>query len=230
MTMPRIAACLLALLSFDAAALSLGQLATSSRLGEPLDARIALYAAYASELDGLRFELRPDIMAPRGGAERAQVAQLTVTVSADTRRPVLELRSATPITEPLVRFRLRATSGAGTVIKHYNLALSPPANGRARASVPVMDGAYGPVRPGQTLWRILRELGLSGGDTQATIDAIVAANPRAFVGGDANRLRVGAMLNVPATATVPQASAAPVVTAPPRVARPAAAATSGPAP
>ena len=37
----------------------------------------------------------------------------------------------------------------------------------------------------------MKENGLTGGDTSATIERIVNDNPHAFVAGDANRLRVG---------------------------------------
>ena len=73
---------------------------------------------------------------------------------------------------------------------------------------------------GDTLFSISSRLaGESAFDRARLADAIVAANPRAFVGGDANRLLAGAMLRVPLTAQglaalAPGRNDAPVAPAP----------------
>ncbi|CAN0512238.1 unnamed protein product, partial [Phaeothamnion confervicola] len=76
-------------------------------------------------------------------------------------------------------------------------------------------GNYGPVRAGQSLWGILKETGLARGDSHALMREIVAANPHAFVGADARRLRLGVMLQLPAAVRAGNALA-PSAVAPPR--------------
>ncbi|MCP5199448.1 MAG: hypothetical protein H6977_05520 [Gammaproteobacteria bacterium] len=242
MTLPRLAACLLlACTCLDAAAFQLGQLVTQSRLGEPLVARVAIFGANAAEVADLAANVRPAIGLATDAPERRTAERIaaTIAVAADG-QPYVVLRTDSAVREPAVRFRLRLRSARDTVISHYALALVPaaydrPTRGLRRAPTPTFEfsGAeYGPVTPGQTLWRIVRELGFAPATTEAVMQAIVDRNPQAFVGGVADRLRVGAMLSVPdgaaataevaTAATAPRAasSATPVAT-PPAVAAPA---------
>lgn len=64
------------------------------------------------------------------------------------------------------------------------------------------DGSYGPVRSGQTLSIIAREVrGSRTGISLPQVSlALYESNPDAFAGGDINRLRKGATLNVPTAA------------------------------
>ena len=75
-----------------------------------------------------------------------------------------------------------------------------PASSAAPAAV-VANAAstanYGPIRRGQTLGGIAS--GLQGGDQDRdeVMQALVALNPEAFINGDPNRLRAGAVLRMP---------------------------------
>ncbi len=227
MHLPVIIGALLALLvSGNAVALHVGQLETRSRLGEPLRAEVALYGVAATRAATLDVEVKPELTVPRGAPERRAAESLSAVLA--TRAdgsPIVRLESSAPIAEPVVRFRLRLGDAAGAAIGHFTLALDPPAAPRARSVPPltgdVRAGDYGPVRPGQTLWRILNERGLTGGDSTQTIARVVAMNPHAFVGGDANRLRVGVTLTLPAAGTTLAARPQPAATTP-RSAAPAA--------
>lgn len=58
--------------------------------------------------------------------------------------------------------------------------------------------AYGPVRAGQTLSQLVRELGDHGGmSANQMMLALLRANPDAFIGGNINLLREGAILRMP---------------------------------
>ncbi len=67
------------------------------------------------------------------------------------------------------------------------------------------------VQSGDSLWKIARRLQAAGGESQAALmDQLLAANPAAFIGGDPDRLKQGAVLRLPAaqaTAPEPQAVA-----------------------
>ena len=65
---------------------------------------------------------------------------------------------------------------------------------------PQTDGIAGTytVRPGDTLYGIARAVdGRSPGSLGAQMDAILAANPQAFIDGNADRLRAGVTLEIP---------------------------------
>jgi pilus assembly protein FimV len=59
------------------------------------------------------------------------------------------------------------------------------------------DGSFGPIRDGQTLWSVAQQVRPQGVDTNQAMIALLAANPEAFIGGNINRLRSGAVLRIP---------------------------------
>jgi pilus assembly protein FimV len=64
---------------------------------------------------------------------------------------------------------------------------------------------YGPVKPGQTLGSIAAGLeGAQGYSAAQTMLALLRANPDAFIGGNINRLRTGAVLTIPASSDLAQ--------------------------
>lgn len=68
---------------------------------------------------------------------------------------------------------------------------SRPASGLA-------GGEYGPVKAGESLTRIASRLGLrEAGSLDQALLALLRANPEAFIQGDVNRLRRGAVLRIP---------------------------------
>lgn len=56
---------------------------------------------------------------------------------------------------------------------------------------------YGPIRYGETLGDIAREMAGSNGDAVATMQQLLALNRDAFIGGNINRLKAGAVLRTP---------------------------------
>ncbi|MGE0482734.1 MAG: FimV family protein [Gammaproteobacteria bacterium] len=226
MRLPKLAACLfLACSCLDAAAFQLGQLVTQSRLGEPLVARVPVFGASAQEAATLSAEVRPSIGLAAAAPERLVAERMTAaTAVGDDGQTYIVLTTTAAVSEPAVRFRLRVHGDSGgNKIAHYALALLPttydkPARGARRTPSLALDfdGAqYGPVAAGQTLSHIVRELGFSRSEAGAVMNAIVERNPAAFVGGDADRLRLGALLEVPARAA-PTITTRDVVAAPAR--------------
>jgi len=80
----------------------------------------------------------------------------------------------------------------------------------ARSGVaPVAGGEYGPVRSGQTLWGIAREWSRGSGlGINQVMIAIQRQNPEAFLNGNINLLKRGAILRMPESAQIEQISAA----------------------
>ncbi len=97
---------------------------------------------------------------------------------------------------------------AGSPIPATPVAAEPtpaPANAIPLPAAPVASvapaatpGEYGPVKRGEALSSIVGKLDLPGGTSldQAML-ALLRANPDAFLGGDINRLKRGAVLRVP---------------------------------
>ncbi|MEQ8660699.1 MAG: hypothetical protein RLW62_07775, partial [Gammaproteobacteria bacterium] len=215
MNQPRFLAALVAALlaSPGAPAFQLGQVRSGSHQGEPLTARVELFGLDRAAAGRLALELRPDITAPYDSPARAAVAAMTARVAADASgQPYILLQSTAPLALAELDFRLQARHADLARTAHLHLALPPARRTRSARALPDGVETYGPVRRGESLWGILAANGLASGNPAATIAAVVAANPHAFVGGDADRLRVGVVLSLPRAAGVrarPVARAAP---------------------
>ena len=98
---------------------------------------------------------------------------------AETTRPAPT--PATPPPEPRATHMASAAAAGAPV---------PPAEG---------GGQYGKVRRGETLWSIAERTKPAGVSTRQAVNAIYAANPKAFIRGDVNKLRAGADLYLPAS-------------------------------
>lgn len=92
-----------------------------------------------------------------------------------------------------------------TQAKAQKSAATPPysssnaAVAESSMSRPSGSTRYGPVQATQTLWSIATDVRPPHGVTvYQTMQAIVRANPEAFIGGDVNAMMKGAMLRIPA--------------------------------
>jgi pilus assembly protein FimV len=96
---------------------------------------------------------------------------------------------------------------------------APAARTAPRVAPPIAGGVPYTVRRGDTLFAIARRLEGRTGSVWATAEAILAANPDAFVDGNPNRLRAGSTLLLSATPaataeTAPDAAPALAAAAP----------------
>lgn len=91
-----------------------------------------------------------------------------------------------------------ATPVAAEPVRAPANAIPLPAAPLASAAPAATPGEYGPVKRGEALSSIVGKLDLPGGTSldQAML-ALLRANPDAFLGGDINRLKRGAVLRVP---------------------------------
>ena len=125
---------------------------------------------------------------PAGRILRNYTVLLDLPVFADKVSPRLAASARAPATRPAVEPG-RSTSPAPTRV---------PA-----ASTEDGDGAGGyRVRAGDTLWSIAERSRASGSSIQQTMIAIRDRNPGAFIDGDMNRLKRGALLTLPDARTI----------------------------
>jgi pilus assembly protein FimV len=210
----------------NALALQLGSIRSGSSLGEPLEASVSIWHTPTDDLAAMRLRIKPDLSYHSNTA----ITQIVDTLRAElaytpTGRAYIRVTSTGSINEPVIAFRLEAGIGDTGLIRNYALALRPQPTATVPSArrriiekaeparvTPIAGGAhYGPVKPGETLWRIARQVSATqGGNTANLVTEIFAANPHAFIGNDQNKLKVGVTLNVPGQAALTPVEAAPV--------------------
>jgi pilus assembly protein FimV len=128
-----------------ARALGLGDLRVSSALNEPLSAQIDLMGATPEELVTLTAQLADEATFKRYGADRPSfLSTVRFKVATNSQgRPVLEVHSAQPFTDPIVNFMVDLRWPKGELIRDFSLLLDPavfPAGSRLAAATAAMDG------------------------------------------------------------------------------------------
>jgi FimV-like protein len=108
-------------------ALGLGDLRVDSALNEPLSAQIEIAAATPEELATLTVQLADPQTYLRHHSERpAYLATIRFTVNTEEHgRPVLQLRSSAPCTDPMVELLVDLRWPHGELVRNYSLLLDP---------------------------------------------------------------------------------------------------------
>lgn len=204
--------------AIPALAMGLGDIRSSSPLGSPLKATIAVTSDF--EQYGVS-ELRVRQLNPKqakslgielAGAYKSYVLALTEIDG----KLVIELSSRKPVNEPFLNFLVELTWVTGKVYREYTLLLDPvisvssPVSTNERkqsrvVAVPQQDMSLSPgdesyrVRSGDNLSKIAARL-VEGSTTSRRnmMQWLVQNNPQAFINGDMNRLKSGATLSLPA--------------------------------
>ncbi|WP_040262218.1 FimV/HubP family polar landmark protein [Pseudomonas massiliensis] len=206
-----------------AQALELGELTLKSAANQPLVAEIELRDVAALTAP----EIVPSLASPeefaRAGLDRqAFLNQLSFTpVINPSGRSVIQVTSAAPLPEPLVKFLVQVIYPSGRLLRDYNVLVDPSRFSPQAAQAAVTPAptpavsAPGPAareyKTGNrdTLWEIAARYRQQA-SVQQTMLAIQALNPDAFQDANINRLRSGQVLRLPdasdATA-LPQAQA-----------------------
>ena len=123
----RISLLLAFFLSSDLWAVGLGDIRLDSALNEPLRAEIELLSATPEELSGLTVTLASPDTFERYGIDRPfYLQQLAFNVKSGPDGAVIQVRSASPITEPFLTFLVEATWSAGRLLREYTVLLDPP--------------------------------------------------------------------------------------------------------
>lgn len=206
-----------------AQALGLGGLSGNGALGARLEAFVPLHLAPGEHARIERIDVLPDVFARD---DATPLADLVARLEREGAQSYIHLTTNTPLRVDRLRFRLRVQTTQGAVIARYALRVSTPAarsmqapraardSSRSRADAAIVarstqpvaappqagEARYGPVRHGESLWAIAKRIAPAR-DIQATMQALHALNPQAFVGGDMNRLRLGVVLTLPTDAS-----------------------------
>ncbi len=206
----------------SALALGLGDITLNSALNQPLDAEIELLEvrdlASNEMLPGLAG--RDDFI--RAGVERAFfLTDLKFkTVQRANGSAYVKVTSDSPVREPFLNFLMEVQWPSGRLLREYTLLLDPPAFAETQSrrasliSTPVsqsgvtaVSGDRYEVQANDSLWRIAASARPDSSVTvQQTMLAIQELNPDAFINGNINLLRKGAVLRLPSADQVRQRS------------------------
>ncbi len=206
-----------------ASALGLGEISLHSALAEPLEADIELIDARGLGADDIKVRLAPNHVFARAGVERPDIlAKLSFVPALDAGSQRIRVSSTTPVNEPYLNFIVELTLPGGQLLREYTLLLDPPLYQPDLPALPLAQptpavvgmppaepapartlpmagqGKRYRIQPGDSLWAITARLqGGKAGSREALMADLYALNPDAFVGGDRNRLRVGAEMLLP---------------------------------
>ena len=141
--------------------------------------------------------------------------------------PVLKIVSSAPINEPFLDVLVEMNWPAGRLLREYPILLDPPGFNEARIAAPVAAAAaakpaasvavsppapitgspsakaetagdtYGPVKRGDTLSKIAKEMKSDTVSLEQMLVALYRENKAAFIDSNMNRLRTGQILRVP---------------------------------
>jgi pilus assembly protein FimV len=199
-----------------AIAVGFGDITLNSALNEPLDAEISLTNIEGIEEGLLLVQLAPASAFAQAGVSRdyylTQLAFSVDTNGAD--ETVVKVTSQGPILEPYLDFLVQLEWPAGRIVREYTLLLDLPLySGEVTPAQVVNIAAASPKRKvaskrelagdahrvvvGDTLWNVSKRLRPRGSTILQTMDALYSQNPSAFVAGDANKMKEGAILRLP---------------------------------
>jgi pilus assembly protein FimV len=209
------------LVSFDAHALALGRLNVLSSIGEPLRAEVEILDLTAADADSLRPALASAEAYKAMGLDYnpdLNSIQFNVQPMADG-RTVLQLNNSRPVTAAFVDIVLELSWASGKITRDYTLLLTPPKSAvSAQPVAPVLPMAAQRITVvrGDTLGQLAMQSLPANVSLDQMLLALLRSNPEAFMAGNVNRLKAGAVLKLPTAAdasTVPRAEARQTIVA-----------------
>jgi len=211
-------------------AASLGKITVLSGIGQPLRAEIEI-SAKPAELAGMSARLADAKAFKEAGIDIAPaLVGLRFDIGKRSNgTPVVKVTSVQPVNDPFIDMLVELNWPSGPLLREYTFLLDPPemiAKAARQAPVTparVVDSApasrpeaartTAPVsRPqasgtrvverGDTLRRIAGETKHEGVTLEQMLIGLYKKNPDAFIGDNINRLKAGAILNIPDKASV----------------------------
>ncbi len=219
-------------------AAELGNAKVQSHLTEQLKVMIPLTGLNGIPTDEVKVQLAPESYYRQAGLSLDQLAgNITFQIKTEGSQSFILISSKRIITDPILSILVEVTSGESKVIKEFDLLLNPPAqkvvnkpaetnfNNTLRSVTPAspeaaawqpiknvpdvtMGGSY-QVKRGDTLYDIAKRAAQDGSvSVRPMMQAIINANPAAFVGGNGNELKTGVTLKVPTSSVAKSTSVA----------------------
>ncbi len=206
-----------------AAALELGDIQVSSALHQPLRASIEVHDFGPEQWASLQVGLADEKLHRQMQIDyspRLQQLRFQLQRNGDGARILVSTEE--PQHEPFIDFLLQLEWNKGRLLREFVILLDPPrfmqqkmpavehpaavtavapsTTERAPPASTLSSGKaavhYGPVAAGETLWHIAERLRPADISNEQMMLALLRENPQAFVGGNVNRLRQGAVLRL----------------------------------
>ena len=214
----------LAALLYTSAAIAVGfgEIALKSALNEPLNAEIELSNVDGIDDSMLLVQLASTQAFTQAGVSRDfYLTQLDFAVGKNAAgETIVRVTTEQPVVEPYLDFLVQLEWPSGRLLREYTLLLDLPIYGEGPA-VPIAKAVSGPatqtatrggkrklsgdqhqVVVGDTLWNVSKRLRPRGLTILQTMDSLYSQNPNAFVRGDANKMKEGAILRLPSKAEI----------------------------
>ncbi len=202
-----------------AGAAGLGAVNVFSGLGQPLRAEIELNAT-PQELESLVARVAgAEAFRQANFSYSPVMSGVRLSVERRGEKAFVRVTSDRPVNDPFLDLVVEMTWASGRVLREYTFLLDPVDMARPapRAAAPVQAArpsanATPPTRPAPAAAVVPDQYTVARGDTLRSIAsrfrqpdtnldqmliALLRANPDAFDGGNVNRLRAGAILNIP---------------------------------
>lgn len=221
-----VAAAVAACWALPANALTLSNIRVSSALGEPLRAEIDLSQASEDELSSLTAAVAgADAYKTAGMEYSASLASVVISLQKQADgRATLVLRSDRAVNDPFVDMIVEVNWATGRIVRDYTLLLDPKVNPGNQSAIriqtpvvgtsPVMSSSSqaGPkaatgtvtVKAGDTAGKIAAAHMQAGVSLEQMLASMLSSNPEAFIGGDINRIKAGAIIQTPDAAAASQ--------------------------
>ena len=203
-------------------AAGLGRLTVQSSLGQAFQAEIDLIAVPKEELGSLSVRLASPAAYQQAGLQyNSIVAGLALRIERRPNgQPYIKITSSRPVNEFVVDVLIDLSWASGRIMREFRVLLDPPdasapavaesrpapppAQPSVQRAAPVEsaprvsgDGAYGPVKRGETLSQIAREVRPDGVSVEQMLVGLYRSNPDAFIRKNMNLMRSGKILRVP---------------------------------
>jgi pilus assembly protein FimV len=135
-----------------AGALGLGEITLSSRLNQPLQAEIPLYAVRPNDVGGMKIALASAAQFRRAGVERPFYLTRINFAAEDNGDGSGRIRVSTnrPVNEPFLNFLVEVDWQTGRLVREFTLLLDPPVYGAAmRSKIARVAPTVAPNQPRQ---------------------------------------------------------------------------------
>ena len=192
-------------------ALVLDSIEVQSNLYEPLAAKISVSELSAGITDDLVVALASREAHQAAGIVYDEIlGELEFFLDSSNQSSFIRVHTDRALSLPFIRFLVQLTSGEQQVFRDYTIMLDPVVISNPE---PIMMGSetiavnlpllypgdrFGPVERGDTLMQIARSIEASSVITvKQKMVALINENPDAFIDGNMNLMRQGAILRIP---------------------------------
>ena len=191
--------------------LNLGELQSSSYLGEPFRATIPILFTSSKQAKQLKISLAPSSIYRKLGAEKShELNKLQFKVSNKTKKPSIVISSKGAINLPLLNLILEIESAQGSIYQDFTIMLDPKGYNNSNnvaiktaqknnsTSVSTATNKY-KVKRGDSLSKISQKFKSNRVSLNRMMEAIHRKNPKAFIDDDINRIKSDIVLNIPSS-------------------------------